>query len=97
MRSGHVRLDGARIRTSRPVRAGDRLLLDLPKLELELELVVLALPVRRGPAPEAQSCYRVERREERARRRQGDSVRAPAPAGRPDKRSRKALRGLKRR
>ncbi|WP_300398619.1 RNA-binding S4 domain-containing protein [uncultured Sphingobium sp.] len=53
---GHIRLNGRRIdRAHAPVRAGD--LITFPHIESVRVVRVLALPVRRAPAPEAQSCY----------------------------------------
>jgi ribosome-associated heat shock protein Hsp15 len=55
--AGHVRRNGARItRASQDVGVGDTLTLPLPPGVRVIE--VLALPTRRGPAPEAQACYR---------------------------------------
>ncbi|MCH7627988.1 MULTISPECIES: RNA-binding S4 domain-containing protein [Novosphingobium] len=55
---GHMRLNGRRIeRPSATVRTGD--LLVLPTHHGVRVIEVLALPVRRGPAPEAQACYRL--------------------------------------
>lgn len=55
---GHVRLNGRRIeRTSQPVTVGDVLVLPVGRGVRIIELV--AVPDRRGPAAEAQSCYRV--------------------------------------
>jgi ribosome-associated heat shock protein Hsp15 len=55
---GHIRLDGKRVeRTAQAVAQGDVLVLPLPHGVAVIE--VLALPDRRGPASEAQSCYRV--------------------------------------
>ena len=52
------RLAGRRIeKPGTPIRVGDILALPLPRGVLVIE--VLALPTRRGPAAEAQSCYRV--------------------------------------
>lgn len=54
---GHVRLNGRRIeRGAQPVAAGDVLTLPLGSRVAIIEVV--ALPVRRGPAAEAQACYR---------------------------------------
>ncbi|MBC2664527.1 RNA-binding S4 domain-containing protein [Novosphingobium flavum] len=56
--AGHIRLNGRRIeRASAAVREGDVLVLPLRSHVKVIEL--LALPERRGPAPEAQACYRV--------------------------------------
>lgn len=55
---GHIRLNGRRVdRAHLKVSAGDVLVVPLGPGVRVIEL--LALPGRRGPAPEAQSCYRV--------------------------------------
>jgi ribosome-associated heat shock protein Hsp15 len=55
---GHIRINGRRIeRAHHGVTAGDVLVFPLGQAVRVIE--VLALPVRRGPASEAQSCYRV--------------------------------------
>jgi ribosome-associated heat shock protein Hsp15 len=53
---GHVRVDGKRVeKASEEVRAGS--IVALP-LHGEVRILrVLALPERRGPAPEARACY----------------------------------------
>ena len=54
--AGHIRLNGRRVaRAHQKVAAGDRL--TLPHGQGVRVIELLALPVRRGPAPEAQSCY----------------------------------------
>lgn len=54
---GHIRLNGRRIeRAHHKVVIGDVLVLPLPAGVRVVE--ILALPQRRGPASEAQSCYR---------------------------------------
>lgn len=55
---GHIRLNGRRIeKPGTAVGCGD--VLTLP-MRSEVRIVqVLALPTRRGPASEAQACYRV--------------------------------------
>lgn len=55
---GHIRLNGRRIeKPSTSVGSGD--VLTLP-MRGEVRIVeVVALPTRRGPASEAQACYRV--------------------------------------
>lgn len=56
--TGHIRINGKRIdRAHRKVAAGDILTIPLARGVRIIEVV--ALPERRGPAPEAQSCYRV--------------------------------------
>ncbi len=55
---GHIRLNGRRIeRSAATIRAGDVLALPLPRGVTVIEILVL--PDRRGPASEAQTCYRV--------------------------------------
>ena len=55
---GHMRLNGQRVdRVSAAVNAGDVLTLPLHGGVRVIEIVTL--PARRGPAAEAQSCYRV--------------------------------------
>ena len=55
---GHIRLNGRRIeRAAQEVRSGDTLVLPLPRGVMVIALD--SLPHRRGPASEAQSCYRV--------------------------------------
>ena len=53
---GHIRLNGRRIeRAHSPVRTGD--LITFPHHHGVRVVRVVQLPGRRGPAPEAQSCY----------------------------------------
>ena len=55
---GHIRLNGRRIEHAhQKVAAGD--VLTVPQENCVRVIELLTLPVRRGPAPEAQSCYRV--------------------------------------
>jgi ribosome-associated heat shock protein Hsp15 len=54
---GHIRRNGERVtRLDQPVLVGDVLTLPLRSRVLPIE--ILALPGRRGPAAEAQACYR---------------------------------------
>jgi ribosome-associated heat shock protein Hsp15 len=54
--TGNVRIDGKRaLKTSEEVRAGS--VIALPLYGRVRVLRVLALPVRRGPASEARTCY----------------------------------------
>ena len=56
--TGHIRLNGRRVdRAHQKIAPGDVLVIPLPRGVRVIE--VLALPERRGPAPEAQACYRV--------------------------------------
>jgi ribosome-associated heat shock protein Hsp15 len=53
---GHVRIDGRRVeKPSEEVRVGS--IIALPLQGKVRVLRVVSLPVRRGPAPEAQACY----------------------------------------
>ena len=55
--AGHIRLNGRRVeRAHQPVGTGDVLAIPLGKAVRVIEII--ALPERRGPAPEAQACYR---------------------------------------
>jgi ribosome-associated heat shock protein Hsp15 len=55
--NGHIRLNGRRIdRAHQKIAPGDILVLPLPAGVHVIEL--LLLPTRRGPAIEAQACYR---------------------------------------
>lgn len=54
---GHIRLNGRRIdRAHQKIAPGDVLVIPLGKAVKVMEIV--ALPHRRGPATEAQSCYK---------------------------------------
>lgn len=54
---GHIRLNGRRIdRAHQQIAVGDVLVIPVAKSVRVIE--ILALPTRRGPAPEAQACYR---------------------------------------
>jgi len=57
-RAGHIRLNGRRVtKPSAGICAGD--VLTLPMRTHVRVIEILALPARRGPAAEAQACYRV--------------------------------------
>lgn len=101
VKGGHVRVNGQRVKPARDVKVGDTLLIAQGHTEREIE--VLAIPVRRGPAPEAAACYAeseesIARRQEAAQRRavERELFRAPT-AGRPDKRTRRLLRARRHR
>jgi ribosome-associated heat shock protein Hsp15 len=54
--AGHVRLNGRRIeKASIEVREGDAI--TLPRGEGAMAIRIVTIPLRRGPAPEAQACY----------------------------------------
>ncbi len=55
--TAHIRLNGRRIeRSAQAIHIGD--VLTLPAGERVQVIEIVALPVRRGAAPEAQACYR---------------------------------------
>jgi ribosome-associated heat shock protein Hsp15 len=56
--NGHIRINGRRVeRGSVTVQAGD--VVTMPKGEIVLAIKLLTIPVRRGPAIEAQLCYQL--------------------------------------
>lgn len=91
---GRIKLNGARVKPAREVKAGDRLEVQLG--EAGWTLTVRALSTRRGPAPVAQALYE-EDPASQARRRQQTGERkltaSPAAAikGRPTKRDRRQI------
>ena len=96
--AGRVELGGARCKPARTVHVGDRLRITRGHECLELD--VLALPLRRGPASEAQTLYRETdaSREAAAALREERRLTGAAhdhPAHRPDKQARRQLRKIK--
>ena len=95
VRSGHVRLNGQRVKPAHAVKVGDALHLELPRAD-ERDVAVLAIPARRGPAAEAAASY-LESPESIERRRRAGEERAqrvwlpPPTQGKPDKRTRRLL------
>lgn len=54
--AGHIRINGKRVeKGSASVHLGD--VITLPKGEAVIVIELIAMPVRRGPASEAQGCY----------------------------------------
>lgn len=94
---GKVHVNGERAKPARSIAPGDRL-----DLTLETDawtVIVRALPARRGPALDARACYEetadsILRRAVARERRQVERRSACAPASRPDKRDRRAIRRL---
>ncbi|MEO8314267.1 MAG: RNA-binding S4 domain-containing protein [Pseudomonadota bacterium] len=91
---GKVKLDGERVKPAREVRIGQHVSVTLG--ERAMEARVLTLPLRRGSAAEAQSCYlETEASAERsARIREARRLAAlirPHADHRPDKRERRQL------
>ena len=96
VRGGHVRLNGQRVKAAHAVKIGDALTIVLRE-DTERDVTIAAIPVRRGPAPEAAACYTetpesLERRRRAAERRALAGVLKPPTEGRPDKRTRRLLR-----
>jgi ribosome-associated heat shock protein Hsp15 len=96
---GKVHLNGERIKPAHRVRIGDRLSLSLQGIVGEFE--VSGLPVRRGPAAEAQTHYletpaSAERRSKFKEQQRLANIMRPHPDARPDKRERRLLHKLHR-
>lgn len=96
VKGGHVRVNGQRVKPARDVKVGDRL--TIAHGDTERDVDVVAIPTRRGPAPEAAKCYvetevSIGRRQAAAEQRmiERDVARVPT-AGRPDKHTRRLLR-----
>jgi ribosome-associated heat shock protein Hsp15 len=95
VRAGHVRLNGQRVKPAHAVKVGDALQFAHGSGP-ERDVAIAAIPLRRGPAPEARSSY-VETPESIERSRKAAEERAarrsyfPPTAGRPDKRTRRLL------
>lgn len=92
---GHVKLNGERATPGDRVKRGDRI--DLVRERLAYLLEVVDIPSRRGPAVEAQACYRedeasVEQRKQQLTVLRQDRMLMPKTDGRPDKHTRRKLR-----
>lgn len=91
-----MHVNGERVKPSRVVQVNDRL--QITRDEQHFEVIVQAIPARRGPASEARIHY-VETDQsvaEREQRREHSRLAPPAPQRRPDKHGRRALRDLRR-
>jgi ribosome-associated heat shock protein Hsp15 len=91
---GHVRLNGERAAAGNRVKVGDRI--ELVRERLNYVLEVIAIPTRRGPAPEARSCYiedaeTIRERESKTAALKQDRLLMPKTSGRPDKHTRRRL------
>lgn len=92
---GHVKLNGERAVPGSRVQCGDRI--DLVRERLAYSLEVTAIPVRRGPATEARSCFvedeaTIRDRELKTAALRQDRLMMPTTEGRPDKHTRRMLR-----
>lgn len=97
---GRVKLNGERVKPAHEVREGD--LVGLTRGTQMLEVTVLGLPQRRGPASQAQQAWQEtpRSREGNARLREASSLAAlsrPRAGRPPDKRERRAMERLLRR
>ncbi len=92
---GRVHVGGDRVKPSRPVHPGDEL--TITREETRYDVVVHGIPVRRGPAAEAQSFYVETPASEAAREKKREQLKMapPSPDGRPNKHDRRALRNLR--
>lgn len=97
---GKVKVDGERVKPAHALRIGQRVAVTLGDRSIEVE--VLDLPDRRGPATVAQACYAEtalssERRARHSEQRRLAALLRPVPDHRPDKRERRQLERLRRR
>jgi ribosome-associated heat shock protein Hsp15 len=95
---GKVHVNGERVKPSRSLQPGD--VVTFMRGAVEFECRVTAVPVRRGPAPEAARCYEESaasqaRRTEFAARMKVAAALTPRPLERPDKHERRVLRRLR--
>jgi ribosome-associated heat shock protein Hsp15 len=95
---GRVHVNDERVKPSRTVKSGDTV--TFTRSTVVFECVVAAVPLRRGPASEAEQCYEETpvsqaRRKEFAARMKMAAGLTPRPDDRPDKRDRRLLRQLR--
>jgi ribosome-associated heat shock protein Hsp15 len=95
---GKVHVNGIRVKPAHSVKAGDTV--SFVRGATTFECAVRAIPLRRGPAKEAQLCYEESavsraQREEFARRMKLASALSPRPDGRPEKHARRELRRIR--
>lgn len=96
---GKVKLAGERVKPAHPVRVGQKVNVTLGDRAIEVQ--ILRIPTRRGPATEAQACYAetaesAERGERFREQRRLAAMIRPQPDHRPDKRERRQLDRLRR-
>lgn len=95
-----MRVNGEPACAATRVRVGDTI--HLKRLQLEHELTVTGIPLRRGPAREAKACFEesaesVARRQQRVSDLKVDRLQMPMTRGKPDKHTRRKLRNRNRR
>ena len=96
---GKIKVNGERVKPAHMVRAGDRLTLSIQQQVLDMD--VLAFPVRRGTATEAQACYAqtpesLQRNVVLKEQHRLAALSRPHTDARPDKRERRQLDKLRR-
>ena len=96
---GKAKVNGERVKPAHAVRIGDRLSLSLQQQALDID--VLAIPVRRGSATEAQACYAqtpdsLQRGLVLKEQHRLAALSRPRSETRPDKRERRQLDKLRR-
>ena len=98
VQGGLVHLNGARVKPARAVKPGD--IVSFHRGSVDFDCEVLSLPPRRGPAPEAQACYReseasAARRAQHAERMRIAAASGSSPGHRPTRQERAQLRRLR--
>ncbi len=93
--AGHVKVNGVCAAPGNRVSEGDSV--EILKDRLPYKLTATTLPHRRGPAPEAQSCYledadTVQSRDDLRQGLRADRLLLPRTEGRPDKHTQRLLR-----
>ena len=98
VQGGLVHLNGARVKPAHTVKPGD--LIAFRRGTVDFDCEILSLPPRRGPAPEAQACYRespgsLARREKHAEHMRTAAASGSSPGHRPTRQQRAELRRLR--
>jgi len=98
VQGGHVRVNGERAKASMRVHIGDEI--KLKRRQLDYEFSVIGIPLRRGPANDARTCYEeqaesIDRRKQAVSELKRDRMQMPRTKGKPDKHTRRLLRGRK--
>jgi ribosome-associated heat shock protein Hsp15 len=98
VQGGLVHLNGARVKPAHGIKPGDTICFRRGSVDFECE--VLSLPPRRGPAPEAQACYRESSASAARRQQHAENMRIAAASGatpghRPTRQQRAELRRLR--
>jgi ribosome-associated heat shock protein Hsp15 len=96
---GKVKVNDDRVKPAHSVRVGDRLTVTIGQQSVEVDVV--RIPVRRGPASEAQACYMqtpesVQRNAVLKDQHRLAALSRPRSDTRPDKRERRQLDKLRR-